>query len=208
MKGCDYMAFKDRLKAARKKSGLTQLDIAKKIGLLNAQSYAQYEHGKRKPKQDTLNKIADALQLSYGYASNGEPYFYCFVDSVHGEEYKENEKFNNNQYMDAITSIPDGKIHIPAGKPTPEQQREREQEQKELAFLNTIDALGQQLNDKGQDKAIEQVEMLTKIPEYRKEDTSHQTSALNAAHERADIEVTEEMKKHDDDIMNDDSEWN
>ena len=50
--------------------------------------------------------------------------------------------------------------------------------------------------------------MLTKIPEYRKEDTSHQTSALNAAHERADIEVTEEMKKHDDDIMNDDSEWN
>ena len=113
MKGCDYMAFKDRLKAARKKSGLTQLDIAKKIGLLNAQSYAQYEQGKRKPKQDTLNKIADALQLSYGYASNGEPYFYCFVDSVHGEEYKENEKFNNNQYMDAITSIPDGKIHIP-----------------------------------------------------------------------------------------------
>lgn len=30
---------------------------------------------------------------------------------------------------------------------------------------------------------------------------------LNAAHERTDIEVTEEMKKHDDDIMNDDSEW-
>lgn len=29
----------------------------------------------------------------------------------------------------------------------------------------------------------------------------------NAAHERTDIEVTNEMKKHDDDIMNDDSEW-
>lgn len=28
-----------------------------------------------------------------------------------------------------------------------------------------------QLNDSGQDKAIEQVELLTKIPEYRKEDT-------------------------------------
>ena len=28
-----------------------------------------------------------------------------------------------------------------------------------------------------------------------------------AAHERTDIEVTEEMRKHDDDIMNDDSEW-
>lgn len=30
---------------------------------------------------------------------------------------------------------------------------------------------------------------------------------LAAAHERTDIEVTEEMQKHDDDIMNDDSEW-
>lgn len=28
-----------------------------------------------------------------------------------------------------------------------------------------------------------------------------------AAHERTDIEVTDEMKKHDDDIMNDDSLW-
>lgn len=32
-------------------------------------------------------------------------------------------------------------------------------------------------------------------------------NTLVAAHERTDIEVTEEMKKHDDDIMNDDSEW-
>lgn len=31
--------------------------------------------------------------------------------------------------------------------------------------------------------------------------------AVQAAHERTDIEVTKEMKKHDDDIMNDDSEW-
>mgnify|MGYP004638466503 FL=1 len=28
-----------------------------------------------------------------------------------------------------------------------------------------------------------------------------------AAHERTDIEVTDDMKKHDDDIMNDDSLW-
>lgn len=31
--------------------------------------------------------------------------------------------------------------------------------------------------------------------------------ALQAAHERTDIKVTKEMKKHDDNIMNDDSEW-
>ena len=28
---------------------------------------------------------------------------------------------------------------------------------------------------------------------------------VNAAHERTDIEVTDEMKKHDDDIMNDEN---
>lgn len=30
---------------------------------------------------------------------------------------------------------------------------------------------------------------------------------LKAAHARTDIEVTDEMNQHDDDIMNDDSEW-
>lgn len=30
---------------------------------------------------------------------------------------------------------------------------------------------------------------------------------VNAAHGRTDIEVTDEMRQHDDDIMNDDSEW-
>nr|DAW02469.1 MAG TPA: Repressor protein CI [Caudoviricetes sp.] len=29
----------------------------------------------------------------------------------------------------------------------------------------------------------------------------------NAAHERTDIEITDEMRQHDDDIMNDDSNW-
>lgn len=32
-------------------------------------------------------------------------------------------------------------------------------------------------------------------------------NTLAAAHDRTDIDVTEEMKKHDDDIMNEDSEW-
>lgn len=155
------MAFKDRLRAARKRAGLTQLDIAKKIGLQNAQSYAQYEQGRRKPKQDTLNKIAEALHLSYGYTPNGEPYFYCFVDTVYQPEYAENEKFNEFQYNDALSSAPSDQMQ----QPTPELKKG----EKESIFLNKMDALGQKLNDKGQDKAIEQVELLTKIPEYRKD---------------------------------------
>lgn len=40
-----------------------------------------------------------------------------------------------------------------------------------------------------------------------KEQELKEDSLLKAAHERTDIEVTDEMRKHDDDIMNDDSEW-
>nr|DAP71232.1 MAG TPA: bifunctional HTH-domain containing protein/aminotransferase [Caudoviricetes sp.] len=41
----------------------------------------------------------------------------------------------------------------------------------------------------------------------RENNESLTTQLLAAAHDRTDINVTEEMKKHDDDIMNDDSEW-
>lgn len=96
-------------------------------------------------------------------------------------------------------------IVIPVRTPTPEEQRERKQEQKELAFLNKMDSFREKLNDKGQDKAIEQVELLTKIPEYQRKYIEETATILNAAHERTDIETTEEMKKHDDDIMNDEN---
>lgn len=73
------MSFSDRLKEARKKAGLTQLQIGEKLGI-TAQSYSQYETGKRSPKRETLEKIAEALNLGYGYAKDGEPYFYEFTD--------------------------------------------------------------------------------------------------------------------------------
>lgn len=60
------------------------------------------------------------------------------------------------------------KIFIPTEKHKTQSAIERQQEEKELAFINTMDMLGQKLNKVGQEKAIEQVELLTKIPEYRK----------------------------------------
>ena len=58
-----------------------------------------------------------------------------------------------------------------------------------------------QLLEINRKKADNYVEQLLSIQEMDK------ALELNAAHARTDIEVTEEMKKHDDDIMNDDSEW-
>lgn len=80
---------------------------------------------------------------------------------------------------------------------------EIKEEKNNLAFLNRMDFFYSMLNDSGQIKAIEQVELLTKIPEYQKDSSDRLT--VQAAHERTDIDVTDEMRQHDDDIMNDEN---
>lgn len=60
-------------------------------------------------------------------------------------------------------------IIIPRGKDTPETQKAREEESKELEFLDEMSYFYSLLNATGQYKALEQVEMLTKIPDYQKE---------------------------------------
>lgn len=54
------MEFAEKLKSTRKKAGLTQKEIADKLGI-TYQSYGQYERGVRKPKYETIQKISNAL---------------------------------------------------------------------------------------------------------------------------------------------------
>ena len=160
------MGFAERLKKARKKVGFTQQDIAN-ILKTTPQNYAQYETGKRKPRKETLLKIADALNLGYNYAQNGEPYFYDFVDTINRPEYAENEAFNKWQYKDAMACNPEDEVFISIKNVN--SQLLQEQKDKEIQFLEAMKKLGGQLNSSGKDKALEQVELLTKIPEYRKD---------------------------------------
>lgn len=55
------------------------------------------------------------------------------------------------------------------------------------------------LNKRGQDEAVKRVRELTYIPEFK-------NVQLIAAHERTDIEITDEMIKYDDELMNED-DW-
>ena len=61
------------------------------------------------------------------------------------------------------------------------------------------------LNLQGQEKAREQVKLLTKIPEYQKKNAA---PVLNAAHQRTDIEIPADADTSDNDIMNNPDEWN
>ena len=52
----------DAIRKWRLERGLTQSDIAKKLGV-TTQNYSQWEVGKRNPKMDTLKKIAEILDV-------------------------------------------------------------------------------------------------------------------------------------------------
>ncbi|MBR2408959.1 MAG: helix-turn-helix domain-containing protein [Lachnospiraceae bacterium] len=69
----------------------------------------------------------------------------------------------------------------------------------QYAKMSVAMELLEALSDEGLDKAIDHLTILKKA--FPKEEEP----LLNAAHERTDIEVTEEMRKHDDDIMDDDN---
>lgn len=60
------MEFSERLKDLRKQSGLTQVDVAGRLGI-SQQAYASWERGAKKPTQDNLVKIAQILNVSVDY---------------------------------------------------------------------------------------------------------------------------------------------
>ena len=60
------MAFSVRLKELRKQAHLTQVELAKRLGI-GQSSYADWERGKKKPTQKNLVKIAQVLNVSIDY---------------------------------------------------------------------------------------------------------------------------------------------
>ena len=60
------MEFSERLKDLRKQSGLTQVDVAEKLGI-SQPAYASWERGAKKPTQENLVKIAQILNVSVDY---------------------------------------------------------------------------------------------------------------------------------------------
>ena len=122
------MSTGEKIKQARKAAGLTQKELGDKLGI-TYQQIGQYENGKRKPKLETLQRIADALDTAVLNLLTKE---YILQGNINQEDL--------DNWIDAIGETKSDKIN----------------------------ELFDCLNEKGKDKAIEQVELLTKIPEYRK----------------------------------------
>ena len=123
------MHIGEKIRDTRISKGLTQKQLAEKLNT-SQQNLAQYENGKRKPKLETLQRIADALDTAVLNLLTKE---YILQGNINQEDL--------DNWIDAIGETKSDKIN----------------------------ELFDCLNEKGKDKAIEQVELLTKIPEYRKD---------------------------------------
>lgn len=79
------MTFAENLKLIRKKRGFTQKEIAERLGV-SQPNYAQYENGKRKPKVETIRRIADALGVNIAVISENpfdDPEIKFYADTRH-----------------------------------------------------------------------------------------------------------------------------
>lgn len=83
--------------------------------------------------------------------------------------------------------------------------KKQSQQPKEDFYQKQLLSSFNKLNDNNKKKVITYTENLLKLEEMEQE---QEELFLSAAHERTDIGVTDEMKKHDDDIMINDEFWN
>ena len=88
------MTTGQRIKKARKAAGMTQADLAKKLNI-PFQSVSQWERDLRKPKYETLLRIADALSLNFSELISKEVQN-AFLDGF-------NELIHTKRYHNAAT---------------------------------------------------------------------------------------------------------
>lgn len=138
-----------KIKELRIMKSLTQKELGQRMGI-SQQQIAQYENGKLNPKIETLQKIADALEVPRNLLFED-------LDSTEKSELVKLDLINLIKTLNLeITDITDKK-KVEASV--------LQAVQKKNHYIKLYDCL----TANGQDKAIEQVELLTKIPEYRKD---------------------------------------
>ena len=88
----------NRLKELRQKNNLTLKELGQKIGMAN-NTLSQYETGKREPKLETWNKLAEYFNVPTSYLMG-------LSDDVNGwKEWAENTGYSVKQIKDEIQRL-------------------------------------------------------------------------------------------------------
>ncbi len=159
------MFIGEKIKKLRKEKGLTQKELAKRLGVTQ-QMIASYENGVRYPKMETIKKIADALNVDM---------FELIFDKNGAPAYSLESIPNSDDYRIVKTNF----------------------------IENKIDTLAAHFD--AQEFTPEELDEIMNFVEFVKNKRNNNINQPNAAHECTDIHVTDETKKHDHDIMDDDN---
>ena len=186
----------NNIKEVRQRLGITQKELARRLET-SPQNIAQYENGKRNPKLETIRKIANALDVPFDTIVPFDDGLKLWIKEKKEEKSPEHHlaATANGQYTLYVNSDRNNPLNIALkklddGEPlTPEERRIIKEYVNSDMFREKIAQLPAQfkkladsikrnyelLNTEGKkeaDKQVElankQIELLTKIPEYRK----------------------------------------
>jgi transcriptional regulator with XRE-family HTH domain len=109
------MTCGDKIAALREKRGLTQEDLAAKIGISRA-SLSHYEKNRREPDYTTMTKLADFFHVSVDYllGRTSEP---AQIADLAVRDFAENLELSDEQLLEKFAFTIDGR------KLTPEESR-------------------------------------------------------------------------------------
>ena len=166
------------IKNYRKRKGLTQEELANKVGvsLMSIRRYETKGVQNREPSADLFDKIADVLETTSDVL-RGKESDYEFKDTV--SDMDKDKKIRafigtiKNSYPNQEERTKKLEQLIYQIIENHESQNENNNQNWNPDFekkASKIITLLSQLNDSGQNKAIEQVELLTKLPEFSKND--------------------------------------
>ena len=165
----------EKLKAARISCGMTQQEVANKIGRKQP-IIGHWETGYSQPDANTLFMLCDIFGTT--------------VDEVFG--FNKDRPFISSKDKSLLNKYHSLDLH---GQQTVNIVLDRE-----------LDRTGQLLEAQNRITELEgQASKLTELQSKIQKDKSYLRPV--AAHERTDIEVTDEMRKADDDLMNDEDLW-
>ena len=167
------MTIGEKIKDYRKKAGFTQKQLAKECGVAEI-TIRQYESGKRQPRYEQLQIIAKALNMHL-FEFLDDEYFDAATDEEPGSE--ENEARFFDEKSELIKNILSNKEMSKKEKNTlvhdiilqSEIVANMHLENARLGDMHLFEMYYDMLNEKGREKARELFLMLTKVPEYLKE---------------------------------------
>lgn len=174
------LTFGEKIKEARKQKNLTQRQLADLIGAAH-NSISDWENNKNKPDPDTIELLCGVLKITPNY----------LLASME-DDFSPREKGIIKKYRDLDThgkKMVDFTLNEEWERTTAIEKENALKEKSNLVSISKYTKEGENENN-----TIEFSEELTPTKDYL---------IPNAAHDRTDIEVTEEMKESDDKIFDD-----